>query len=239
MHKKRKIRTNGKIAFFWKKVLLTGSLFILLSGCTGCGKKETELFLEETFVQPVEEQSNPEESGKAVEEQQNSVEENMTEQAENTTVPGSCFVHVCGAVERPGVYELPEGSRIYEAVELAGGLTEEACGEYQNQAEKITDGMKIYIPTAEQLEEGGNAEVFWKEETKESQDAKDTDGAVNINIAGKELLMTLPGIGESRAESIIAYREQCGGFDNIEDIMQVSGIKQGAYEKLKDKICVD
>ena len=159
--------------------------------------------------------------------------------AETGAAAASCFVHICGAVERPGVYELPEGSRIFEAVKLAGGLTEEACEEYQNQAQKITDGMKIYIPTAEQVENGEAEETFLEAEPEGTKDTQNTDKTVNINTADKELLMTLPGIGENRAESIISYREEKGSFVKIEDIMQVSGIKDGAYQKLKDKICVD
>ena len=160
-------------------------------------------------------------------------------QETDESVAGSCFVHICGAVKFPGVYELPEGSRIFEAVELAGGLTEEACGEYQNQAQKITDGMKIYIPTTEQMESAEAEQHLWTEEAEGAETSSQTEGKININTADKELLMTLPGIGESRAESIISYRDTSGSFAKIEDIMQVSGIKQGAYEKLKDKISVD
>lgn len=157
-----------------------------------------------------------------------------------------CFVHICGAVEQPGVYGLAEGSRVFEAVELAGGLAEDACGEYLNQAQKITDGMKIYIPTKEQVQndetDGSMAAAFGISEGKSAEggafSASENIGLVNINTADKAGLMTLPGIGESRADSIIAYRQENGGFAEIEDIMQVSGIKEGAYQKLKDKICV-
>ncbi len=225
---------------FVKKMLLFGVLTVFLFAAAGCGKKETELFLEESLSQTGEEQEIPNDNTEQTlseteltDTEQNAVQENVEVSA------GSCFVHICGAVNCPGVYELPEGSRIFEAVELAGGLTEEACSEYQNQAQKVTDGMKIYIPTAEQVESGEAEEYFLKEETGVSEAASTTESKVNINTADKELLMTLPGIGESRAESIVSYRETSGGFSKIEDIMQVSGIKQGAYEKLKDKISVD
>ena len=228
----------GAVSILMKKVLLFSILTVLFFVCTGCGKKETELFLEESPSQTEEEQESLNEST-----EQNKTEIAGTEQIavqEKTDVSAeSCFVHICGAVNCPGVYELPEGSRIFEAVELAGGLTEDACAEYQNQAQKITDGMKIYIPTAEQVESGEAEEYFRKEETEVFATTSKTDSKVNINTADKELLMTLPGIGESRAESIISYRDTSGSFSKIEDIMQVSGIKQGAYEKLKDKISID
>lgn len=134
------------------------------------------------------------------------------------------FVHICGEVEKPGVYELPEGSRVYEAVEEAGGFTEDAAADYVNLAQILEDGWKIEIPSKE-----GQTEVFA---------GIADDGRVDINTAAKEELLTLPGIGESRAESIIAYREKSGGFSRIEDIMKVEGIKEGMFAKMKDKICV-
>lgn len=142
---------------------------------------------------------------------------------------GSCFVHVCGAVVSPGVYELPAGSRIYDALNLAGGITENGAATALNFAEQIYDGEQILVPTWEQYSAG------WT-----SAEAKETsDGLVNINTATKEQLMTLNGIGESRAQAIIAYREEHGFFSAIEDLMQVSGIKEAAFEKVKDYITVD
>lgn len=134
----------------------------------------------------------------------------------------SIFVYVCGAVKCEGVYELPCGSRVYEAVEKAGGFREDAAMTHVNQAKVLQDEAQIYVPTLE--------------EQKESQ--KQNDGKVNLNNAAKEELMTLPGVGEAKAESIIAYREQYGGFQAIEEIMQISGIKEGLFVKIKDYITV-
>lgn len=230
-----------KTAHVWvQKVLLFGILTVLFWGCAGCGKEETELFLEESLSQTDDEQGSlRENTEQTTGETELSDTEQIAVQETDESAAGSCFVHICGAVKFPGVYELPEGSRIFEAVELAGGLTEEACGEYQNQAQKITDGMKIYIPTTEQIESGEAEQHLWTEEAEGTETSSQTEGKININTADKELLMTLPGIGESRAESIISYRDTSGSFAKIEDIMQVSGIKQGAYEKLKDKISID
>ena len=137
-----------------------------------------------------------------------------------------CFVHICGEVKEPGVYELPEGSRLFEAVEAAGGFTKEASEESLNLAGLISDGMQIVIRS--------------KEEAASSAAAANEQaaGLININQASKEQLMTLPGIGESRAEDIIRYREQSGGFQTIEEIMKVSGIKDAAFQKIKERIVV-
>ena len=140
-------------------------------------------------------------------------------------------VHVTGCVVSPGVYQLPEGSRVYEVIVLAGGFTEEADEEYLNQAAILSDGERIYIYSTE---ETATASDYTDKNISQGEDT-----LVNINTATKETLMTLPGIGESRAESIIAYREEYGGFRAIEDIMKVSGIKDAAYSKLKKYICVD
>ena len=132
------------------------------------------------------------------------------------------FVHVCGAVQKEGVYELPTGSRVYEAIELAGGFREDAAVSEVNQAELLEDETRIYIPTTAEL----------------LQEQSKKDGKININKASKEELMTLPGVGESRADSIIQYRTEQGAFKRIEDIMQISGIKEALFDKIKELIKV-
>lgn len=136
-------------------------------------------------------------------------------------------VFVCGAVSQPGVYELPEGSRVYEAVALAGGLSEDASQTAVNQAQLLSDGQMIRIPTEEEQQAGAAAE------------AAHEDGLVNINTADLEELKTLPGIGDSKARSIIAYREQNGAFGAVEDIKNIEGIKDGVFAKLEGSIKVD
>lgn len=137
-----------------------------------------------------------------------------------------CLVHICGEVNAPGVYELPEGSRIFEAVECAGGFTEQAEDTILNLAAPVSDGMQIVVYSKEEAE----AQIKAREEA----DA----GLVNLNTASLEELMTLKGIGESRAEDIIRYREEHGGFQEIEDIMNVPGIKEAGFQKIKDSIKV-
>lgn len=136
-------------------------------------------------------------------------------------------VYVCGAVAEPGVYELPEGSRVYEAVALAGGMISGASGTAVNQAELLTDGQMIEIPTEEQQRE------------KAAVEEARSDGLVNINTADLEELKTLPGIGDAKARSIIAYREQNGAFGALEDIKHVDGIGDGVFAKLEGCIKVD
>lgn len=133
-------------------------------------------------------------------------------------------VYVCGAVNNPGVIYLDEGSRICDAIKKAGGITADADINSLNQAEKVTDGQKIYVPLI------GETDAGYSENSKSS--------LININTAGVNELLTLPGIGESKANAIIAYHNDNGGFKKIEDIMNISGIKEAAFNKIKENICV-
>ena len=125
------------------------------------------------------------------------------------------------------MYRVLEGSRVFQAVELAGGFTDEAASEYLNLAELTEDGLKIDVPSVEDVQSG-----------LLPQPGEEASGKVNINRAGAQELMTLTGIGEARAADIIKYREENGGFQSVEDIMKVPGIKEGAFEKIKDQISV-
>ena len=145
---------------------------------------------------------------------------------ESLTEPLKICVHICGEVNNPGVYELAEGSRIFEAVEAAGGFTEEAAQASLNLAQVISDEEQIVILTQDEAEEKARLE------------REQAAGIVNLNTASKEQLMTLTGIGESRAEDILRYRQESGGFQAIEEIMNVPGIKESAYLKIKDSITV-
>ena len=170
--------------------------FVCLCGC-GSNSSELELIsLQDTVL-------NEEGNG--------TIEDNITD---------SIFVYVCGAVEKEGVYELPRGSRVFEAVEKAGGFTIDAAYTQINQAEILEDEARIYIPTIEEI----------------ADEQLQTDGKVNINTASKEELMTLPGVGEAKASQIIQYRESYGAFQNVEDLMNISGIKEGLFNKIKDDI---
>ena len=152
-------------------------------------------------------------------------QESVGETAAGPTV----MVHICGCVVVPGVYEVPEGSRVYEVIEQAGGFLPEAAQSYLNLAQIVSDGQKLVVPSVD--------EVAPDRYGLSAEDAG--DGLININTADKGRLMTLPGIGEARAEAIIAWREKNGRFQTPEDIMQVSGIKEAAYEKIKGLITTE
>lgn len=164
-----------------------------------------------------------------------------------TQTSDTIYVQVAGAVNSPGVYEIKATGRVFEAIEMAGGLKDNAYDKSLNQAEALTDGEKIYVYTkkeaAELISAGGVSDDTVLNSASglpggtggsEVSDA----GKVNINTATKDELMTLSGIGEAKADSIITYREQNGRFSGTEDIKNVSGIGDSTYERLKDNICV-
>ena len=147
------------------------------------------------------------------------------------------FVFVCGAVHRPGVYELTNSSRVFEAIEMAGGFTKDASPSFLNLARAVEDGEQIYAPTVEEvlaLEDGNT--FHWLESSRNPANSAESSGKVNINQAGAEELMRLTGIGPSKAKSIVDYREQYGAFKQIEDLMNVSGIGEATFAKIKDDI---
>lgn len=141
-------------------------------------------------------------------------------------------VHVCGAVVSPGVYVLPAGSRVGDAVEAAGGMTPEAAADHENLAMPVTDAQKIVILTAEEAgtDPYGLSEICFGD--------SEIVGLININTASAAELETLPGIGSVKAEAIIAWRRRHGGFATIEDIRNVSGIGAATWEDIRDLITV-
>lgn len=254
------------------------------SAMTGCARRE-EVFLEE--LDSDEENSNRKagEESTAYEnnvaagenpEKQSAVSDAGSEgNTENsaldllpeTPIPQKIFVDVCGAVVNPGVYELDEGARIFQAVDAAGGYLPEAAINYLNRARSIGDGQQIYVPTEkevseelelamakvpEALNDGDKSGSSGLEEIQGSSvenpsgtverdtgsfgDGAGDDPRINLNTADAGQLSTLSGIGQSKAEAIIAYREEHGDFASIEEIMNVEGIKEGTFSKIKDKI---
>ena len=154
-------------------------------------------------------------------------QENETMLNETTIAETTIYVHICGAVQKPGVYEVPENYRLYELLEAAGGATDEGCADALNLADILQDGQRIVIPTASEAETMQTMTEYVA-----------SDGLVNINTASMQELMTLPGIGEAKAADIIQYREEYGEFQTINDIMKISGIKDALFQKIKDRITV-
>ena len=152
---------------------------------------------------------------------------------EKASSSDTVFVDVSGCIKTPGVYELPYGSRIFEAIEKAGGFTKHADRALINQAETITDGMKINVPDKRDSEGSDSGEVHVS-----GNGASDAGTLININTAGSEELQQISGIGPVTAEKIIRYREENGAFGSVEDITNVSGIGEKTLEKMKPQITV-
>ena len=161
------------------------------------------------------------------------------------------YVDVCGAVANPGVFQLAAGSRVFQAIEAAGGYLPEAALTCVNRAGVLTDGQQLYILTQEEMEQQGldpaemagasdgqmNGSAGTGQNTGIAAQAQQ-DNRININTADETQLTTLTGIGATRAQAIIAYRQENGPFAAIEDIMNVQGIKEGTFAKIKDEIVV-
>ena len=144
-------------------------------------------------------------------------------------VKSRIFVDISGAVEVPGVYELEEGARLAELVELAGGLAEEADIDAINRASEVRDGQKVYIPKI-----GERAPAAGGESGMAAVAV--SDGRVDVNHASSEELQRLPGVGPATAEKIIAYREANGPFAAPEDLKRVSGIGEKTFAKMADLV---
>lgn len=155
--------------------------------------------------------------------------------------PAECekqlVVYICGAVNEPGIYTLAEDGRLYEAVALAGGFSAEADPAYHNLARTVTDGERIYILSYEETKALTTEQQVTGETGKDNSALTET-GLININTATAEQLMELPGIGEAKAAAILEYRAGIGQFTAKEEIMNVSGIGEAMFEKIKDKIMV-
>ena len=176
------------------------------------------------------------------------------------------YVDIKGAIKKPGVYKVNKDMIINDVIKLAGGLKSNASTKYVNLSKKVSDQMVIYIYTINQVKKlnivsnescvvetediskcEGSSIIETKPSNNDSSTSIDKDNnsnnnqtisKININTAGIEELITLSGIGEAKAKSIIEYRESNGNFKSIEDIMNVSGIGEAAYNKIKDNITV-
>lgn len=246
-------------------VMLMLSSVLFLTGLTGCKDREAEFLIEEHQETKSEkepddkktEEQKAENSGTDDKEQDNSdisdPEKKNSSSAENlnTEQPETIYVDVCGAVVSPGVFELKAGSRVFQAIEAAGGYLPEAVQNCVNRAGVLTDGQQIYILTLEEMDQQGLSQAeltnasdeggagnIGAGESAEAASMGQQDNKVNINTADETQLTTLTGIGATRAQAIIAYRAENGPFAAIEEIMNVQGIKEGTFAKIKDEIVV-
>lgn len=152
--------------------------------------------------------------------------------------PEIICAYICGKVKKAGIYRLSKGSRLSDFIKAAGGFSKHAAKEYLNLAVKIEDEQRVYVPSKKEVKkwEREKNKTLELENDKEQQVIKTTK--ININTAKKEELMTLTGIGEAKAEAIIYYRKTNGAFQTVEELMQISGIKEGIYQKICDNITV-
>ena len=256
-------------------------MFLTLAGLTGCQNEESE-FLEKELEQEesgetadVEQKELKDtESGKAslagtdlasetspdstesegISKKKAEITESDQSLAIQQPVSRTIYVDVCGAVVNPGVYELSLDSRVFQAIEKAGGYLPGAAASYLNRARSLYDGQQIYVPTQEEVDsqtipltqdetaQDGVVQAGTAQTADNTADGTETTQAgqrINLNTADVSQLSTLTGVGESKALAIIAYREENGPFTSIEDIMNVPGIKEGTYEKIKDKIAIE
>ena len=228
-------------------LILCGTLF--LTGLTGCKSREAQFLIDglqeakaEVDAESSEEKTSGQKSKKDTDEKKSDAEE---------TQPEMIYVDVCGAVANPGVFQLAAGSRVFQAIEAAGGYLPEAALTCVNRAGVLTDGQQLYILTQEEMERQGldpaemakasdgqmNGSAGTGQNTGMAAQVQQ-DNRININTADEAQLTTLTGIGATRAQAIIAYREENGPFAAIEDIMNVQGIKEGTFAKIKDEIVV-
>lgn len=218
-------------------------IFTVLLCLTGCARTSDAVLLEDI--------SSPE--GDMPGACEASSNEPAVDEAEGTSSKeihtAVIVVYVCGAVLSPGVYELPEDSRINDAVIAAGGFSSEADMTYVNLAAPLVDGMKLKIPTTSETASAGIQadnlsgaaslpETYDAVKADSGMQDSDPAGLININTASREQLMTLPGVGDKVAGRIIEYRDSNGPFRKTEDIMKISGIKEKLFSRIRDKITV-
>lgn len=213
-------------------VSCVAAVLFAVASLTGCVRKTDMVFEEELSDSGTEDAKN----GSVTETPADNLSaQELSLEVSPTPQPQQIFVDVCGAVCHPGVIELTAGSRVFEAIQAVGGMLPEAAVGYVNQAQLLADGQQVYIPTKEEAERG--------QLPVKSKDgmALETEGAdrVNLNTADESVLGNLSGIGPSKAKAIIAYREENGGFSSVEELMNVPGIKEGTFTKIKDNIVVE
>lgn len=249
---KRKEKIIGSLI-----IAVIAILFLFIGYSKTNDRKISDSDMEKLFLDREESEDNNEledfnekESDSKKEESNNrNLEKDSDIESEKETSLGEekIVVEIKGEVKKPNVYELKNGSRIYELIEEAGGPTDEADLSDINRALYLSDGQCIVIKNINDVEseevnlnESLNAEVTNSIPTNSSGDKgeKNESSVININTASKETLMTLNGIGESKAQAIIDYRDESGGFKSVDDITNVSGIGEKTLEKIKDKISI-
>lgn len=172
--------------------------------------------------------------GQQEEEMAGIFESAVTQQPASPAGDGKIYVHIVGAVKKPGVYAFDEQPRVVDVVTEAGGFTKDAVRSGVNQAEIVEDGSQVVIDSKRDKKK----KAAMGEQQEAEQENGSEEARLDLNTATKEELMGLTGIGESKAMSIISYRETNGKFKKIEEVMNITGIKSGIFDKIKDRIKV-
>ena len=154
------------------------------------------------------------------------------------TAPGEVYIYICGAVKKPGVYTFDHLPRLSEVVDDAGGFTKKADVTSVNLAMQLSDGAQIVVAAKGERTEAAGGTGQASRGAAGNPGATSSADKININTAAADDLMRIPGIGEAKAALIISYRSEHGSFSKPEDLMQISGIKEGIFARIKDYICV-
>ena len=200
--------------------------------CAGLGLALGGFFLLKPTSQTPVKETNLQAEIAAVSKDSSSEKEVKKEEKEESPEQDLITVDVKGAVKSPGIYDLPLGSRVHDAVQKAGGLTEEADSKSLNLAQKISDEALVYVPT--KGEEAASQQAASGTSPSTSKEKK-----VNLNKASLEELKPVKGLGGKRAQDIIDHREANGKFKSVDELKKVSGIGAKTIEKLKDYVTVD
>lgn len=208
-----------------RRMIMLVAMVVLCCACAA--KEEKGIEISSKTVHKGEGASNV--SGEAA-----AAKEDSHIEEETSDSGGEVVVYVCGAVNSPGVYTLSGKVRMSDAVMAAGGTTPEADMDVLNLAQFISDGQMIRIPAIGEESKQGDVPG-----TSADAGSSTTSGRVNINTATATELMTIPGIGQAKAQAIMDYREKQGKFGKVEDIMQIGGIKEASFAKMEPYICVE
>lgn len=236
-------RKGWEMRYRRRKLCFLFALFFLTWG-TGCREK-AELY-DSAQEEPVSEESAQSTAAEEEEREKETApvsvsetqEAQAPEESQSAEAEELLCVYVCGEVVSPGVYELPKDARIHDTLTAAGGMTEEAASSWLNLAEHAKDGQKIEVPSKEQVRAWEEAGRTPEQDEGLSSGTNKEDTLVNLNTASEQELQTLPGIGEGKAREIVSYRKEHGSFRRIEDLMQIPGIKEGVFSKIRDQITV-
>lgn len=249
-HRKASEQVRAVLMQMWKRSQILLVAIAVFAGLTGCKGREAQFLIEKPQSEEIQEEGAQDEETQDKKDQDTGQEIEASTNIEETLSPEPekiwIYVDVCGAVANPGVFQLEEGSRVFQAIEAAGGYLEDAAQSCVNRASILSDGQQLYILTQEEMQQQGidpAQTALQGQDTAGGQAVAGSQGQqddrVNINTADESQLTTLTGIGSTRAQAIIAYREANGPFAAIEEIMNVQGIKEGTFTKIKDDIVVE